>query len=90
MKLKIFSWNVRGVNCEYKRRLVRRVIQQWGADIYVLVETKLTEKETHVFRQLWQNRWMGECHLNATGRSGGIVVMWDKRYWRGEVVSTAN
>ncbi|KAH0751395.1 hypothetical protein KY285_004543 [Solanum tuberosum] len=24
------------------------------------------------------------------GRSGGIVVMWDKRYWRGEVVSTAN
>ncbi|KAG5588493.1 hypothetical protein H5410_048927 [Solanum commersonii] len=87
MNLKFFNWNVRGVNSEEKRGLVRRAIQQWRADICVLVKTKLTENETQVYRQLWKNRWMGECHLNAIGRSGGIVVMWDKRYCRGVYAS---
>lgn len=32
----------------------------------------------------------GEGMLNVTGRSGGIVVMWDKGYWRREVVADAN
>lgn len=90
MKVKILSWNVRGVNSESKRGIVRTLIQQWGADIYVLVETKLTESKVYVFRQLWQKRWMGEYHLNAIGRSGGIVVMWDKRHWKGELVEAAN
>lgn len=42
------------------------------------------------FNQLWQNRWMGEFHADAIGRSGGIVVMWDKRVWKGELVSAGN
>lgn len=51
MNLKILSWNVREVNSEGKRGLVRTAMQQWRADIYVLVETKLTENETQVYSQ---------------------------------------
>lgn len=42
MKIKILSWNVRGLNGVSKRALVRNLLLQWGADIHVLVETKLT------------------------------------------------
>ena len=73
-----------------KKGIVRRLFQHWEADIYVLVETKLGGSEVNVFKQLWQNRWMGELHLDAIGRSGGIVVMWDKRVWRRELVLAAN
>ncbi|KAG5609421.1 hypothetical protein H5410_020702 [Solanum commersonii] len=63
---------------------------EFHVDIYVLVETKLGGSEVNVFKQLWQNRWIGEFHLDAIGRSGGIVVMWDKRVWRGELVIAVN
>lgn len=33
---------------------------------------------------------MGECHLNAIIKRRGIVVIWDKKYWRGELVEDAN
>lgn len=29
-------------------------------------------------------------HTDAIGRSGGILVMWDKRYWEGELVECGN
>ena len=41
-----------------------------------------------LFKEVWANRWMGEFHLDAMCRSGGIVVMWDKRYWKGELIVT--
>lgn len=73
-----------------KKGIVRRLFQHWEADIYVLVETKLGGSEVNVFKQLWQNRWMKEFHLDVIGRSDGIVVMWDKRVWRRELVLAAN
>lgn len=40
--------------------------------------------------QLWHNKWMREVHMDAIGRSGGIVVMWDKRYREGKLVECGN
>jgi len=86
---KVVTWNVRGANNENKRRLIRSLLQQWGADIYVLVETKLTGADTQLIKQLWFNRWLGELHLEAVGRSGGIAVLWDRRMWKGELVEAS-
>lgn len=84
--IKVMTWNVRGVNNENKRRIIRSLLQQWSADVYFLVEIKLARAYTKLIKQLWFNRWMGELHLEAEGRSGGIAVLWDRRMWKGELV----
>lgn len=39
MKLKIFSWNVRGLNNRAKRRVLKTLIVEWRVDGYCLQET---------------------------------------------------
>lgn len=50
-------------------------MQQWGADI-------------HVFVELWGNRWVGGAWLNSIRSSEEVVVLWDKRTWKGEFVDS--
>lgn len=54
------------------------------------METKLKEVETDVFRQLWNNRCLGEVHLESIGRSGGILVLCDTRNCMGELVESGD
>jgi len=86
MRVKIISWNVRGLNGSDKRDTVMKLIHQWEADIYVLVETKLEGSIDGLIPNIWENRWMGEVHKEAMGSSGGIAILWDKRVWKGELV----
>ena len=41
MKLKIVSWNVRGLNNSLKRLVVRNLLREWNCDVVCLQETKL-------------------------------------------------
>lgn len=77
MKLKILAWNVRGLNREEKRNLVRSRIQQEGADIIVLVETILKGTVGSYIQQLGGKRWMGGVWMVALGTNGGIIIMWE-------------
>ena len=43
MKLKLFSWNVRGVNNPNKRNAVRNFIRSQRVDLVCLQETKIQE-----------------------------------------------
>ncbi|PHT30775.1 hypothetical protein T459_35718 [Capsicum annuum] len=43
-------------------------------------------RNTALFKEVWHNRWMGEFHLDAVGRSGRKVVIWDKRQWKWELI----
>ena len=52
MMVKIISWNVRGLNDEGKRDLVRNQINQWGADVYILLETKLKDNISSLIRNI--------------------------------------
>lgn len=75
-----------GVEWGEQQEFVRGLTKQCGADVYVFLETKLTGGDATLLKEVWHNRWLEEFHLDAVGRSGGIVVMWDKRYWMGELV----
>lgn len=75
MRVKLVSWNVRGLNDENKRGLVRNLVSQWGAYIYVLVETKLTGNVSNLLHTIWNNRWVGELHLEAVGSSEEILIL---------------
>ena len=41
MKLKMISWNVRGLNDPQKRLVVKNLLREWKCDIVCLQETKL-------------------------------------------------
>jgi len=43
MGFKIFSWNVRGLNCLIKIGNVKRVLHRYSCDIAILLESKLEE-----------------------------------------------
>ncbi|KAG5630768.1 hypothetical protein H5410_002485 [Solanum commersonii] len=61
-----------------------------GESKRALVETKITRNESNLYQQIWNNRWLGEAQVEAIGRSGGIVVLWDKRVWKGKMVDSGN
>ena len=41
MKLKLISWNVRGLNDSKKRGILRNWLRKWKVDVVYLQETKL-------------------------------------------------
>ena len=43
MRLRILSWNVKGVNDKDKRKLIKDVIKTQKADLVCLQETKIQE-----------------------------------------------
>lgn len=88
--VKIISWNVRGLNDKGKRDLVRNLINQWGADVYILLETKLKDNISSLIHSIWNNRWLSELHVEAQGSNGGILTMWDKRIWEGVLVEAGS
>ncbi|KAG5570759.1 hypothetical protein H5410_060525 [Solanum commersonii] len=53
------------VKWESKRALVRNCFSGEGGDIHVLVETKLTSNDSNLYRQIWNNRWLGEVHFRG-------------------------
>ena len=48
MKLKLFSWNVRGANNPDKRNIIRNFIRSQRVDLVCLQETKIQKMSTAV------------------------------------------
>lgn len=81
MKLRILSWNVRGLNEREKRRTLKSLIQSWRADIVCIQETKINEWSDCLSQHLMGSRWAGWAELQAIDSRGGAVILWDKRNW---------
>lgn len=86
MKLKLVTWNVRGLNKIDKRRLVKNSFIDWGADIICLQETKLEGDVEDIVDYIWGGRWASYDCLEASGTRGGIMMIWDRRVWKGEIL----
>ncbi|KAG5595083.1 hypothetical protein H5410_036315 [Solanum commersonii] len=59
-------------------------------NVYILVETKLGRNIDRLIHSIWDNRWVGEIHLEADGSRGEIIILWDRRAWKGEMVEHGN
>lgn len=70
MKVKIISWNVRGLNCIQKRRIVNSLVQKWKADVFCFQETKIEGDIEEIIKQLWGNRGVKYGQLEASGTRG--------------------
>ena len=79
MKIKILSWNVRGINDRNKRKLIKALISSHKVDLVFLQETKMAEMSLGVVRSLGVGRFLEWGALNVRGTAGGVVVYWDNR-----------
>ena len=79
MKVKIMTWNVRGVNDPNRRKTIKNFIRYQRVDLVCLQETKIQEMTTSVARSLGVGRLSDWRALNAEGSAGGILLFWDKR-----------
>ena len=79
MKIKIISWNVRGVNDSDKRKVIKNLIRSNSANLVCLQETKVQEMKIDMVRSLGVGRFLSWTVLNAEGSARGILLFWDKR-----------
>jgi hypothetical protein len=79
MKLKLLSWNVRGLNDPKKREVLKNWLTEWKVDVVCLQETKLDKVDWKVIQSIWGNRFAGWEVLNAEHTAGGDLLLWDKR-----------
>ena len=53
MKLKMISWNVRGLNDPKKRLVGRNLLREWKSDVVYLQETKMARMDRQMICSLW-------------------------------------
>ena len=77
MKLKLFSWNVRGANNPIK--IIRNFIRSQRVDLVCLQETKIQEMFADCARSFGVGRFFDWKVAEAWGAAGPILHFWDKR-----------
>lgn len=86
MQFNLISWNVRGLNIRYKRRLVKSIVFDWKANNYCFEKTKLEGDITKLVNKIQGIRWIKYEYLEAGGTRKGILMMWDGKILKGEVL----
>ena len=77
MKIKILSWNVRGLNDREKCKLLKLVIRSQKAYLVCLIETKMQEMSLKVVKSLGVGRFLDWGAVDARRASKGILIFWD-------------
>ncbi|RVX19008.1 hypothetical protein CK203_007106 [Vitis vinifera] len=79
IKLRLLSWNMRGANDSFKRKVIKALIRSQRVDLFCLQETKIQAMSEGVVRSLCTGRFLDWGTLDAYGSAGGILIYWDKR-----------
>ena len=79
MKLRLLSWNVRGLNNPQKIESIKSWLRSWKCDVVCLQETKLAGVDLQLARSLWGTSFVDWEFLLAVGSAGGVLLMWDNR-----------
>lgn len=86
LEMIVVSWNVRGLGSGKKRGVIRESLRKINLDIVIIQETKKEILEERTVGSVWKARFRNWVSLPFTGRSGGILLIWDVRIV--EVVDT--
>ena len=79
MKLKMVSWNVRGLNDSWKCLVVRNLLREWNCDVICLQETKIAGMDKQLVCNLWGCPYVDWVALDADQTTGGVLMMWNRR-----------
>ena len=80
MKIKILSWNVRGMNDLDKRKVIKNFLRSHRVDLVCLQETKVREMNINMVRSLGVGRCLNWKVLNVERSVGGILLLWDNSH----------
>lgn len=83
MKLRLLSWNVKGMHDLDKRMVIKSMVRKHKPDLVCFQETKMKEMSDRVVKSLGIGKNLGWVSLDARGAAGGVLVMWDKRVLEG-------
>ena len=75
--INVLSWNVRGLNCPYKRGNLKWVLRRCSCDVAILQESKMEVVTRSIAISLWSRRPFEWIYLPSVGCSGAIIVLWD-------------
>ena len=75
MKIKILSWNVRGIINSDKRKVIKNYLRSHRADLVCLQETKVQEMNIDMVCSLGVGRCLNWKALNAEGSAGSILLL---------------
>ena len=61
MKVKLLTWNVRGLNDPKKRVVLKNWLRKWKIDVVCLQEAKLDKMDGRVISSIWGESvcWLG-------------------------------
>ncbi|XP_039043460.1 uncharacterized protein LOC120182600, partial [Hibiscus syriacus] len=77
-KLKIITWNIRGLGKSEKIRAVSRLVLIEKPAILLLQESKLNVCRSGLTRKLGGNLLRGSCFVPADGSAGGLICLWNE------------
>ena len=81
MNLCLLSWNVRGLNNPRKRHVCKNLLKEWKCDNFCFQETKVASIDIAFVRSLWGSSFIDWDALDAIQTSGGVLLVWDKRFF---------
>lgn len=76
--MKIISFNIRGLGGRIKKKEVRLLVRMQRPDLVCLQETKLERVDRKLCSSLWEGDDFDWACKDASGRSGGLLVIWRK------------
>lgn len=78
-KLRIVTWNVRGINKKIATRNLRKLVRETKASILLCQETKNQRWSDSLLEEIWDSTNHGWLVVNSEGASGGLLISWDKQ-----------
>lgn len=82
----IVSWNIRGMGAKIKRSSLRKIINTKKPHFTFLQETKLESIDQKIIKTCWNSDDSSWEFSPASGKSGGILSVWDKKYFNLESI----
>lgn len=74
--MKFISFNVRGLGGRVKKKDVKEMVKVHKLDFLCLQETKMEGTDRKLCSLLWDDDDFDWVAKNATGRSGGLLLVW--------------
>ncbi|KAK9018451.1 hypothetical protein V6N11_001426 [Hibiscus sabdariffa] len=71
------SWNVRGLGSAVKIRKIFGLVRSYNLEILLLQETMKTAWSEEEVRKLWSDDEFEFEWVEADGKSGGLLTVWD-------------
>ncbi|KAF3652347.1 hypothetical protein FXO37_17559 [Capsicum annuum] len=75
-----------GIKRSGEEKSDQKPILGWKANIVCLQETKLEGDCRDLIKHIGGGKWTRFACLEASGARGGIIMLWDSRVWKGEVL----